>query len=143
MRPVNHGGLGSRYAGQLRKSAAGPPDRSNRPGPRGPDLGRGGPDLADFAGAADQRQEALEQAIIEKAVDRLSGPGGLASFLRTRQLGARLAGPSLGPPAAGHRVQQDDPGGHSQPGHPAGTAAAGGPADTSSKHVNQAGLGVV
>ena len=25
----------------------------------------------------------------------MSGPGGLASFLRTRQLGARLAGPSL------------------------------------------------
>ncbi len=30
-----------------------------------------------------------------KAVDLLSGPGGLASFLRRRQLGARLAGPSL------------------------------------------------
>ena len=30
-----------------------------------------------------------------KAADLLSGPGGLASFLRTRQLGARLAGPSL------------------------------------------------
>jgi hypothetical protein len=40
-------------------------------------------------------REALEQAIIGKAVDLLSGPGGLASFLRRRQLGARLAGPSL------------------------------------------------
>ena len=30
-----------------------------------------------------------------KAVDLLSGPGGLASFLRRRQLGARLGGPSL------------------------------------------------
>ncbi len=39
--------------------------------------------------------EALEQAIIGKAVDLVSGPGGLASFLRRRQLGARLAGPSL------------------------------------------------
>ena len=39
--------------------------------------------------------EAVEQAIIGKAVDLLSGPGGLASFLRRRQLGARLAGPSL------------------------------------------------
>ena len=39
--------------------------------------------------------EALERAIIGKAVDLLSGPGGLASFLRRRQLGARLAGPSL------------------------------------------------
>jgi hypothetical protein len=39
--------------------------------------------------------EALEQAIIGKAVDLLSGPGGLASFLRRQQLGARLGGPSL------------------------------------------------
>ena len=39
--------------------------------------------------------EALERAIIGTAVDLLSGPGGLASFLRRRQLGARLAGPSL------------------------------------------------
>src|SRR5689334_13802859 len=37
---------------------------------------------------------ALEQAVIGKAVDLLSGPGGLASFLR-RRLGARLGGPSL------------------------------------------------
>jgi HNH endonuclease len=40
-------------------------------------------------------RETLRQAIVGKAVDLLSGPGGLASFLRTRQLGARLAGPSL------------------------------------------------
>ena len=39
--------------------------------------------------------EALEQVIIGKAVGLLSGPGGLASFLRRRQLGARLGGPSL------------------------------------------------
>jgi hypothetical protein len=38
---------------------------------------------------------ALEQAVIGQAVDLLSGPGGLASFLRRRQLGARLGGPSL------------------------------------------------
>ena len=38
---------------------------------------------------------ALEQGIIGKAVDLLSGPGGLASFLRRRQLGAKLGGPSL------------------------------------------------
>ena len=37
----------------------------------------------------------LEQAVIGKAVDLLSGPGGLASFLRRRELGARLGGPSL------------------------------------------------
>ena len=41
-------------------------------------------------------REALRKAIIGEAVDLLSGPGGLASFLRTRQLGdIRLAGPSL------------------------------------------------
>jgi len=38
---------------------------------------------------------AAEQAVIGKAVDLLAGPGGLASFLRRRQLGVRLAGPSL------------------------------------------------
>ena len=46
------------------------------------------------AGTAAARA-AVEQAVIGKAVDLLSGPGGLASFLRRRQLGARLAGPSL------------------------------------------------
>jgi hypothetical protein len=40
-------------------------------------------------------RETLEQAIIGKAVDLLSGPGGLASFVRQRQLGEKLAGPSL------------------------------------------------
>ena len=47
------------------------------------------------AGPASLAREALQKAIIGKAADLLSGPGGLASFLRTRQLGARLAGPSL------------------------------------------------
>ncbi|HEY6314962.1 MAG TPA: DUF222 domain-containing protein, partial [Streptosporangiaceae bacterium] len=47
------------------------------------------------AGTASPAREALQKAIIGKAVDLLSGPGGLASFLRTRRLGARLAGPSL------------------------------------------------
>jgi hypothetical protein len=40
-------------------------------------------------------REALELAIIGKAVELVSGPGGLASFLRRRELGARLGGPSL------------------------------------------------
>ena len=40
-------------------------------------------------------REMLERQIIGKAVDLVSGPGGLASFLRRQQLGARLAGPSL------------------------------------------------
>jgi hypothetical protein len=42
-----------------------------------------------------QAWAALEQAVIGKAVDLVSGPGGLASFLRRRELGARLGGPSL------------------------------------------------
>src|SRR5689334_15368195 len=46
-------------------------------------------------GARDAAWAALEQAVIGKAVDLLSGPGGLASFLRRRQLGVRLSGPSL------------------------------------------------
>ena len=56
----------------------------------GVDDGQGapGPDTA-------RAWEALERAIIGKAADLLSGPGGLASFLRRRQLGARLGGPSL------------------------------------------------
>jgi hypothetical protein len=40
-------------------------------------------------------RDALVQAIIGKAVVLLSGPGGLASFVRRQQLGARLGGPSL------------------------------------------------
>jgi hypothetical protein len=45
--------------------------------------------------AAARARDALAQVIIGKAVDLLSGPCGLAGFLRRRQLGARLAGPSL------------------------------------------------
>ena len=73
------------------------PGGADGPGPGGD---RGGADGAgggqDTPGADTARAwEALERAVIGKAVDLLSGPGGLASFLRRRQLGARLAGPSL------------------------------------------------
>ncbi len=40
-------------------------------------------------------RDLLEQAIIGKAVELLSGPGGFASFLRRKQLRAMLGGPSL------------------------------------------------
>jgi hypothetical protein len=40
-------------------------------------------------------REMLQHAIIGRAVDLVSGPGGLASFLRRNLLSARLAGPSL------------------------------------------------
>jgi hypothetical protein len=71
--------------------AGGTPDGSR-------DISQASP--ADGAGTAPEPpatlgREALEQAIIGKAIDLLAGPGGLASFLRRRQLGARLAGPSL------------------------------------------------
>jgi uncharacterized protein DUF222 len=46
-------------------------------------------------GTRDAAWAALEQAVIGRAVDLLSGPGGLAGFLRRRELGARLGGPSL------------------------------------------------
>ncbi len=56
---------------------------SDSDGPAAPDPG------------AARARDALEQAVISKAVALVSGPGGLASFLRRRQLGARLGGPSL------------------------------------------------
>jgi len=58
-----------------------------------PSVGAGG----QGASGADTTQawEAIERAIIGKAVDLLSGTGGLASFLRRRQFGVRLGGPSL------------------------------------------------
>jgi hypothetical protein len=59
------------------------------------DTGGGGEAQAAARPDSTRAWEALEQAIIGKAVDLLSGPGGLASFLRRRQLGARLGGPSL------------------------------------------------
>jgi len=74
--------------GQLHQDTA-TETRHEAPGPgTGVAAPAEGPDMA-------RSQDALVQAIIGKAVDLLSGPGGLASFLRRRQLGARLGGPSL------------------------------------------------
>ena len=78
-------------------------DRHRRAGgdarPRGPGHhgGSGHHAAPDTTAAADTTAAwaALEQAVIGKAVDLLSGPGGLAGFLRRRQLGVRLGGPSL------------------------------------------------
>ena len=76
--------------GKLRHADAGPDAAAGRAADvaAGGEPGTPGPD----AGPA---REALERAIIGKAVDLLSGPGGLASFLRRRQLSSRLGGPSL------------------------------------------------
>jgi Domain of unknown function (DUF222) len=68
-------------------------DPGSDPGSPGGAPGTGGQGAP--ASDTSRAWEALEQAVIGKAVDLLSGPGGLAGFLRRRQLGARLAGPSL------------------------------------------------
>jgi hypothetical protein len=96
------------YAGhgphcQARPDAAVPEDP-----PAGPEqaAGRSDDDLRP-PGPRPPTPEALEMlrhAIIGTAVDLVSGPGGLASFLRTRLLDARLAGPSL-PLDVGHSGQ--------------------------------------
>ncbi len=65
---------------------------ADRPSPAAGDQADPGPGPEPEASPS---REALRQAIIGKAADLLSGPGGLASFLRRQQLGARLAGPSL------------------------------------------------
>jgi hypothetical protein len=54
-----------------------------------------GPDGTGPVPPTGRGREALELAIIGKAVELVSGPGGLASFLRRRELGARLGGLSL------------------------------------------------
>ena len=71
-------------------------DRHRRAGGT-PAGGSGHHAAPDTTAAADTTaaRAALEQAVIGKAVDLLSGPGGLAGFLRRRQLGVRLGGPSL------------------------------------------------
>jgi hypothetical protein len=60
------------------------------PGPAGPGEPLPGPQLL----PPGLSRESLEQGIIGKAIELLSGPDGLASFLRRQQLGARLGGPS-------------------------------------------------
>jgi hypothetical protein len=75
--------------GQLHRDAAGTGQDHGAAEPGTPSPGaEGGPGIT-------RARDALTQAIIGTAVDLLSGPSGLASFLRRRQLGARLGGPSL------------------------------------------------
>jgi hypothetical protein len=86
--------------------AAGPPSDPDPAGTDQPADSSGGPDPAGPPGRGSlcppgprpptgQGQEMLRHAIIRTALDLVSGPGGLASFLRTRLAGPRLAGPSL------------------------------------------------
>ena len=89
-------GHGPRCHPQPDGDPAGQPAPASNPGPAGSPApaGSSGPPSG-LALLTSMSGEAIRQAIIGKAADLLSGPGGLASFLRTRQLGARLAGPSL------------------------------------------------
>ena len=74
---------------------AGEPGQTSPPASAVPLPGSPGQPSVGLALLSGMSREAIAQAIIGKAADLLSGPGGLASFLRTRQLGAQLAGPSL------------------------------------------------
>jgi hypothetical protein len=82
---------------RLRHHGTGGGSSVGQDGTDGGGTGGGSEDGSEGTPAPDTARawEALERAIIGKAVDLLSGPGGLASFLRRRQLGARLGGPSL------------------------------------------------
>ena len=98
------------YAGHGPHCGAGQ-DASPLHEPQDPDLRSEGPPDGEGAtcppGPRPPTAEALQMlrhAIISKAVDLVSGPGGLASFLRTRLLDARLAGPSL-PLDVGHSAE--------------------------------------
>jgi Domain of unknown function (DUF222) len=83
--------------------AAAPPNDPDPAGPAGPP-GRSTPCPPGPRPPTAQAQEMLRHAIIRTAVDLVSGPGGLASFLRTRLAGPRLAGPSL-PLDVGHSAE--------------------------------------
>jgi Domain of unknown function (DUF222) len=96
---VDPGALDDLVALCLRLAGHGPhgaPQPAPAPAAAGPDAAAGpGPGPSGLQQLTVMSREAIRQAIIRKAADLMSGPGGLASFLRTRQLGARLAGPSL------------------------------------------------
>ena len=71
---------------------------------------RPGTEAADGPAAPCVR-DILEQKIIRRAVALVSGPGGLASFLRRGQLGTRLASPSLPWTSACPRISRRQSGG--------------------------------
>jgi Domain of unknown function (DUF222) len=81
--------------GQGRFQPAAPGTGSPGPQPPGDETGRSAPPPGPGAGLTGHARAMLQRAIIGAAVDLVSGPGGLASVLRTGLLGARLAGPSL------------------------------------------------
>jgi hypothetical protein len=106
-------GHGAPRSGPAPAGQAGDPDPDGPTGPPRDRFGSGRPEDPPGGGhtcptgprpPAAEALEMLRHAIIGTAVDLVSGPGGLASFLRTRLLGARLAGPSL-PLDVGHSAE--------------------------------------
>jgi hypothetical protein len=87
-------GLCLQLAGHGRPAASdNPPHGTAAPGTAAP--GPDAPQSGTPAGLTGHAGAMLQRAIIGAAVDLVSGPGGLASVLRTGLLGARLGGPSL------------------------------------------------
>ena len=101
-----HCGSGAGPTGHLPDPAdpEGQPENPQPGDPQPADLPGGDPRRTGLRPPTAQAQEMLRHGIIGRAVDLVSGPGGLASFLRTRLLDARLAGPSL-PLDVGHSAQ--------------------------------------
>jgi hypothetical protein len=79
--------------------AAGPQAQGSRTGPAAMEHGTPGPagqePVTPGGPLTEHARAMLQRAIIGAAIDLLSGPGGLASALRTGQLGAGLGGPSM------------------------------------------------
>ena len=100
---AGHGPHCGAAAGHTEDPDPDPADRTGQPGDPQPGDPPGGTDpvCPGPRPPTAQGQEMLRHAIIGRAVDLVSGPGGLAGFLRTRLAGARLAGPSL-PLDVGH-----------------------------------------
>ncbi len=70
--------------------------RRGRCQPAAPEPGTGAvPEPGTPDGLTGHARAMLQRAVIGAAINLVSGPGGLASVLRTGLLGARLAGPSL------------------------------------------------
>src|SRR6202050_2536684 len=86
----------ARRAAAAHPDGPGPPGPSpDGPGPPGPSPDAPGPDGIPGPAAAAETLGRLEQQILGRVIQIVSGPGGLASFLRRNLLGKPLPGPPL------------------------------------------------
>ncbi len=81
-------------AGDLAPAAGGGPGGVG-PAPAAAPDGTTASPAATAGSGAPSRREALEQAIIAQAVELLSGPGGLVSYVRRGMFTGKLGGPSI------------------------------------------------